>query len=175
MNPEHTHHDHIHILKGLESSDSLKVIETLEELKVSGKVTDIPILIEILHLTWNTEIKSKIIDLFASLKESDAVPLIISAIRDQKYAPELKELVACCWENGLDYSNYLSLFVELLIESDFSIAFEAYTVIMNNEHRIGQAIIDQQIERLQSALATTSDMKRQLLLDVIDFLPSIGK
>ncbi|MDP3645074.1 MAG: hypothetical protein Q8S54_18055 [Bacteroidota bacterium] len=168
-------HEHTHILKGLESSDSLKVIETLEELRVSGKVTDIPILIELLHLTQNPEIKSKIIDLFANLKESDAVPLIISAIQDQKYAPELKVLLACCWENGLDYSNYLSLFVDLLIKSEFLVAFEAYTVIMNNEHRIEKVVIDHEVERIQTALSTTSDVKRQLLLDVIDFLPSIWK
>ena len=55
-------HEHTHILQGLESSDSLKVIETLEELRVSGKVADIPVLIEILHLTRNPEIKSKIIE-----------------------------------------------------------------------------------------------------------------
>jgi hypothetical protein len=164
-------HEHRQILQGLESSDSLKVIETLEELRASGKVTDIPVLIEILHLTQNPEIKSKIIDLFANLKESDAIPLIIEAIRNQKYAPELKELVASCWENGLDYSSYLTLFVDLLIESDFNVAFEAYTVIMNNEHQIELTIIDHQIERLQKALVTTPEMKQQLLLDVIDFLP----
>ena len=173
MTHEHTQHEHPHILQGLESSDSLKVIETLEELRVSGKVADIPVLIEILHLTRNPEIKSKIIDLFANLKESDAIPLIIEAIRNQKYAPELKELVASCWENGLDYSNYLTLFVDLLIESDFTVAFEAYTVIMNNEHQIELSIIEHQIERLQTALSTTSDVKRQLLLDVIDFLPGL--
>lgn len=174
MTHENTHHDHTQILKGLESSDSLKVIETLEELRVSGKVTDIPVLIEFLHLTRNPEIKSKIIDLFANLKESDAIPLIVEAIRNQKYAPELKDLIACCWENGLDYSNYLALFVDLLIESDFNVAFEAYTVIMNNEHRIEQNLVDLEVERLQSALSTTSDIKRQLLLDAIDFLPGMG-
>lgn len=174
MNHEHTHHDHAQMLKGLESSDSLKVIDTLEELRLSGKVTDFPVLIELLHLTRNADIKSKIIDLFANLKESDTIPLIVEAIRNQKYAPELKDLVACCWENGLDYSNYISLFVDLLIESDFNVAFEAYTVIMNNEHRIGQSIIDHQVERLKSALTTTSDIKRPLLLDVLDFLPNLG-
>jgi len=174
MNDEHTHHKLAQMQKGLESSDSLKVIETLEELRVSGKVSDIPILIEILHLSQNTEIKSKIIDLFANLKESDAIPLIVEAIRNQKYASDLKDLVACCWENGLDYSNYISLFVDLLIESEFNVAFEAYTVIMNTENKISQQVIDFQVERLQKALTVASEIKRPLLLDVIDFLPALG-
>lgn len=166
--------DKNNILNGLQSADSLKVIETLEELRISGKVSDIPILIELLHLTQNPEIKSKIISLFANLKESDAIPLITEAIQNQKYAPELKELVSSCWENGLDYSNYLSLFIDLLIDSDFLIAFEAYTVIMNTISKIDQAKIDLEIDRLEKFLPTSPEEKRALILDVIDFLPSIG-
>ena len=174
MTTDHTPHDHKNILEGLQSADSLKVIETLEELRVSGKVADIPLLIEMLHLSSDSEIKSKITGLFANLKESDAIPLIIEAIQDQKYATELKDLVASCWENGLDYSNYLALFVDLLIDSEFLVAFEAYTVIVNMTAKIDQAKIDVEIERLEMAMRTTSDQKKALMLDVIDFLPSIG-
>ncbi len=167
--------EHKDILKGLESADSLKVIETLEELRVSGKAADIPILIEMLHLSSNPEIKSKITALFGTLKESDAIPMIIEAIRNQKYALELKELVASCWENGMDYSMYIPLFVDLLIENEIEIALEAYTVIMNTEQRIDQQIIDIEIEKMEAILSAMTEQKRQLLLDVIDFLPSIGK
>jgi hypothetical protein len=174
MTAEHLHHDHKNILEGLKSADSLKVIETLEELRVSGKATDIPLLIELLHLTPNPEIKSKITDLFANLKESDAIPLIVEAIQNQKYAPELKELVASCWENGLDYSNYLTLFVDLLIDGEFMVAFEAYTVVVNMTAKIDQTKIDVEIDRLEEAMKTATDQKKALILDVIDFLPSIG-
>lgn len=171
---EQTPNDQKDILKGLQAADSIKVIETLEELRISGKAADIPILIEMLHVSQNPEIKSKITDLFDNLKESNAIPLIIEAIKNQKYASELKELVSSCWENGMDYSKYISLFIDLLIENELEIAFEAYTVIMNTENKINQNIVDQEIERLEKALPTVSDTKRQLMLDVIDFLPSIG-
>jgi hypothetical protein len=171
---DHLHHEHKDLLKGLESTNSIKVIETLEELRASGKVSDIPLLVELLHLTQNPEIKSKIIDLFANLKESDSIPLIVEAIQNQKYAPELKELVASCWGNGLDYSKYLTLFVDLLIENEFLVAFEAYTVIVNMTAQIDQAKIDVEIDRLEEAMRTTTDQKKALIIDVIDFLPSIG-
>jgi hypothetical protein len=171
---DHTHHERKDILKGLESSNSVKVIETLEELRSSGRVSDIPLLIELLHLTNDPEIKSKITDLFNTLKESDAIPLIIDAIQNQKYAPELKELVTCCWENGLDYSNYLTLFVDLLIESEFLVAFEAYTVIVNMTAKINQQKLDVEIDRLEEAIRVSDGQKRELMLDVVDFLPSIG-
>lgn len=166
--------EHKNILKGLQSSDSLKVIEILEELRVSGRVSDIPLLLEMLHVSQNPEIKSKITDLFANLKESDAIPLIMEAIQNQHFAPELKELLASCWENGLDYSEYLSLFVDVLIDGEFAVAFEAYTVIMNMTSKIDQQKIDIEIDRLEVALNNQQEQKRQLFLDVIDFLPSIG-
>jgi hypothetical protein len=168
------HDEHKNILKGLQSSDSLKVIETLEELRTTGKVSDIPLLLEMLHVSRNPDVKAKITDLFANLKESDAIPLIMEAIKSQRFAPELKDLLATCWENGLDYSEYLSLFIELMIETEFQVALEAYTVIMNMTSRIEQQKIDREMERLEIALKGEQEQKRQLYLDVIDFLPSIG-
>lgn len=174
MTSEAAKNDHDNILKGLRSADSDQVIETLEELRVSGETSDIPILLEMLHLRQEKEIKSKILSLFANLKEGDTIPLLIEAIQNERYAPELRQLVSCCWENGLDYTKYLPLFVDLLIESDFPIAFEAFTVITNMTTPIDQVKIDVEIEKLDRALHTTSDEKKVLMLEVVDFLPSIG-
>lgn len=174
MSSDHTQDDNKDLIKEFQSEDTVRVLETLEELRVSGKVTDVPMLIELLHQTQSREIKSKINSLFANLKESNAIPVIIDAIQNPKYAPELKELLACCWENGLDYSNYLSLFVDLLIESDFVIAFEAYTVIVNMTERIDQKKIDTEIGRLEQAIQGATDQKVELMREVVDFLPSIG-
>lgn len=174
MSNQHSEHDHKNMINDLRSADSMKVIETIEELRTAGKASDVPVLLELLHASQNPEIKSKIIGLFANLKESNAIPLIVEAIQDQKYATELKELVACCWENGLDYSKYLALFVDLLIERDFLVAFEAYTVITNMTTTIDQATIDQEIEKLDRAMHLTTPEKKTLMLDVVDFLPSIG-
>ena len=171
---EPQHHDYKDLLEGMQSADSLKVIETLEELRVSGKASDIPMLIELLHLSQDPEIKTKISTLFANLKESDTIPLIVEAIQNQKYAPELKQLVSSCWENGLDYSEYLSLFIDLLIDNDFLIAFEAYTVILNMTAKISQAKIDEEIARLQESLGSANEQKQLLINDVIEFLPTIG-
>lgn len=175
MTTENTNSDQNNLLVVLQSADPLQVIDALEELRISGKSSDLPVLIEFLHLTTNPEIKAKITSLLGNLKESDAIPFLISAIENPKYAPELQKLVSSCWESGLDYSNYLALFVDLLIQNDFQVAFEAYTVIMNSENRIDQPIIDLQIDRLEKSLLSIDEQKRQLILDVIDFLPSIGQ
>jgi len=174
MNSEAVQNDHDSQLKGFLSADTEQVIESIEELRVSGKTSDIPVLLELLHLSQNKEIKSKILSLLANLKDKESIPLMMAAIQNQRYAPELKQLVSCCWENGLDYTPYLPLFVNLLIESDFLVAFEAYTVITNMETTIDQNLTDVEIDKLDRALHTASDEKKPLMLDVVDFLPSIG-
>ncbi|HEY3372829.1 MAG TPA: hypothetical protein VGK10_18415 [Prolixibacteraceae bacterium] len=174
MTSDHTKNEHQQLLKGLLSTDPETVLATLEELRVSGETSDIPVLLEMLHHSKDKEIKSKIHSLFANLKEKDTIPLIIAAIQNERYAPELQQLVSCCWENGLDYTPYLPLFVDLLIDSDFLVAFEAYTVITNMTTTIDQVKIDVEIEKLDRALHTTSEEKKVLMLDVVDFLPSIG-
>ena len=174
MTSDQTQNEHDTILKGLHSADADKVIETLEELRAVGKSSDIPILAELLHTSQEKEIKSKITSLFANLKEKESVPYIIEAINNQRYAPELRQLISSCWENGLDFTNYLSLFVDLLIEGDFLVALEAFTVITNMSETIDQQMIDTEIEKLDQAMKTTAEEKKVLMLDVIDFLPSIG-
>jgi hypothetical protein len=173
MSKDNITDDQNSLIKELNSADPEKVIEALEGLRESGKVSDIPVLLDLMNLTQNPEIKSRIAGLFSNLKEKEAAPLMIEAIRNPKYTPILKELVSSCWENGLDFSKYLSVFVDLLIGNDLIISFEAYTVIMNNEHRIDPEIIDIEIDRLEKALPAISEQKRPLILDVIDFLPSI--
>ena len=73
----------------------------------------------------------------------------------------------------MDYSKYIPLFVDLLIDNEFDVAFEAYTVIMNTESQMNTEIIDQEIERMEKVLSTVSGQKRQLLIDVIDYLPNL--
>ena len=174
MSIEHSQIEHDNILKGLNSSDPEIVLESIEELRVAGKTSDIPVLLEMLRVTKSPEIKSKITSLFSNLKDKNSVPLMMEAIQNEKYEPVLQQLVSSCWENGLDYSKYISVFVDLLIEKDFLVAFEAYTVITNMEFTIDQALLDIEIEKLDKALLSTTSEKKVLLLDAIDFLPSIG-
>jgi hypothetical protein len=74
----------------------------------------------------------------------------------------------------LDYSQFLPVFVGLLIQKNFVIAFEAYTVIVNTEIKVDQNRLDIEIDRLEAALPGCTEDIRPLILDVIDFLPSIG-
>jgi len=158
------------ILEKLQSQKQELVIETIEQLGESGNSAYLPHLFELLHTTTDAEIKKHITRLLAELKHKDVVPYFIEAIKNKNYKEELQFLVSACWENGLDYSEHLPLFIDMLIEEDFMVAFEAHTVITNMEGKITTAMRDQETAKINHAITTATDEKKSMLLDVIDYL-----
>ena len=158
-------------ITNLQSNNAELVNETINQLSESGNSAYLPFLFELLHSTSNDEIKRRIARLLAELKHSDAIPLIIEAIKNQAYTEELQYLVSACWENGMDYSGHLSLFVDLMIDHEFMIAFEAHTVITNMTGKISAATCEQESTKIKNALAQVSEENRQMLEEVLEFLP----
>lgn len=157
-------------VQNLQSGNAEIVSETLDQLSESGNSAYLPFLFELLHSTNNDEIKRRIARLLSELKQSDAIPSIIEAIQNKSYAQELQYLVSACWENGMDYIDYLPLFVDLMIEHDFMVALEAHTVITNMTGKIAMATCEQEIKKIENALPSVSEDKKEMLEEVIEFL-----
>lgn len=155
----------------LNSTDPNVALHAITELREEGNASYIPVLIELLHSTDHAAIKSEIAGLLSELKHRDAVPLMIEAIENKKYTNELNYLVSACWGNGLDYSDHLSLFIDLMIDYDFLVAFEAHTVITNMSGKISNEIVEKESRKIKEAMLHSDDQKKELLHDLLDFLP----
>src|SRR3989339_310443 len=140
------------IISKLNSANPELVIETISHLRDTGNPSYIPVLIELLHSSENPEINSKIINLLADIKHSEVVPQLLDAIRNEKYAGERKNLISLCWENGLDFSANLPVFVDLVINEDLEVAFEAYTVITNMEGKITPEMMNTETDKMEAVL-----------------------
>lgn len=158
-------------ISNLESADHELVLNTIKKLRESGNSAYLPKLIGLLHESGNNEIKKEIGKLLAELKHRDAIPVLIEAIQNKNYSKNRQLLVSACWENGLDYSNHLSLFVDLVIEGNFMVAFEAYTVIINMSGKIPSDIADKESHKIKRAFPEADENKKQLLHDLLHFLP----
>lgn len=88
------------------------------------------------------------------LKENKAQGVLVNAIEQVKKTEQKAQLVAACWETGLDFGNYFLNFITLTIQSDYIIALEALTVLQEME-----ADID--TDRLQKALVQLQKSKNQ--------------
>ncbi len=161
------------LLAGLQSDAPQLVTDTINKLAESGNSAYIPFLLELMQSTNVPEVKGRIVKLLSELKHSDAIPLMAEAIRDEKYHSDLKELVSSCWENSLDFSEHIILFVDLVINKDFLVAFEAFTVIENLESKIEPAVQEKALEKINNALPSITEDKRPLLEELIILIPKL--
>ncbi|MGV8095308.1 MAG: HEAT repeat domain-containing protein [Mangrovibacterium sp.] len=157
----------------LHSPNPTAVTGAIEEIRERGNTAYLPVLFELLHSTNDDRVKRSITGLLAELKHREAIPMLMEAIQNKQYANELRSIVSACWENGLDYSEYLPVFVDLVIEKEFVVAFEAYTVITNMTGKISNAIQEKESRKIKEALRNSDSNKNDLLQDLLDFLPEL--
>ena len=115
------------IIKRLESPEATIVIETLKYISKEGNKEILNHVIKLLHDTKNTLIQDEIITILEYIKEQDCTSAIVDAISNPKYKDELPILISTCWKNGLNYEDYIEIFTDTFIQSDFQLAFEALT------------------------------------------------
>ncbi len=161
------------IIAGLKSTDPEIVLETIGRFRESGNSLILEEFIELLHQSEDREIKKSLLNLLSELKDKASVTILIDAIKSKKYASERAELVACCWQNGLGYNEYLPFFIDLVINEEFRIAFEAFTVIENMYGRIDDQIIDIETTKLNNALKIANDQKAYLLNALLAIIADI--
>jgi hypothetical protein len=157
----------------LKSKNPEIVFQAIEEISETGNSSQFGGLLELLHKTENQDIKKRILKLFSELKSTDTIPLMIDALQNNRSAEELKELLACCWQNGLNYNSYLPLFIDLVINEDFLIAFEAFTVIENMYGKIDELIISGQLNKIKKSLPLVNEQKRYLLNELSVIIQNI--
>ncbi|HNW49529.1 MAG TPA: HEAT repeat domain-containing protein [Prolixibacteraceae bacterium] len=161
------------LINNLLSTNHQVVINTLEEVKSTGSSKLLPFLIDLLHASTNDDIKTMTYKILAELKQTDAIPVLVEAIRNEKYFQEQEILIRSCWENGLDYTPYLSVFIDLVIHGDYMTSFEAFTVIENLEGTIGEEENEKLVMLLQNSLADSSPEKQALLEELIQIVPRL--
>ena len=74
-------------------------------------------------------------EIFAELKKANAQQMMVKAIGTTRGDAQKKALTAACWECGLDFSPHFVFFAELVCNSGFEVAMEAFTVIQEMENK----------------------------------------
>jgi hypothetical protein len=161
------------IISNLKSTDPDFLLETIEKVRESGNHLILPELIELLHNTELPEIKKSVLSLLSELKNKESVPLLMTAIKNEKYANERKDLVACCWQNGLNYNTFIPAFIDLVIKEEFLVAFEAFTVIENMVGNIEEEVIEAELIKIKDALKDAGEQKAYLLNGLLSVILDI--
>lgn len=158
----------INIKENLLSTNTKVAISAINSVKEKGNKLYIPILFDLLNSNPGKEVEDEIIKLLATIKDKETITNFIQAIENKKYRPILKSILAVCWQNGLDFSESLPLFVDKIINEDWEIAFEAFTIIDNLEFLPSQEIINKTIIKTEAALENTNGQKDYLLQEILN-------
>jgi hypothetical protein len=70
----------------------------------------------------------------------------------------------------MDFSDHLPFFVNLVINEDWKIAFEAFTVIENMEYFPGKEVRKQVSDLINKALENASDQKKYFLEEIMTLI-----
>ncbi len=116
----------------LYSGNIQAILSVLQEIREIGRPGILPVIFEVMLSTENDEILKSCTSLLSDLKDKEARGYLVDAIRDKKFEPVCQNLVTACWQNGLDYSDYIGVFTEILLTRNYLTSIEAFTVIENS-------------------------------------------
>jgi len=158
------------IKNNLFSANIEVVISAIEAIQNKGNKLYIPILFDLLNSSPAPEIETEIKNLLGTVKDKESINSFMRAIEDDRYKNIRKSILVACWQNGLDFSTFLPVFIDLVINEDWEIAFEAFTIIDNLEYLPSDEIIKLSVEKINDALPVATEQKRYFLSEILEKL-----
>lgn len=119
----------LEIKKKLASNVSSDIVDAVSLINNKSQILLLPDLVLAYTNTSDLEAKNIIHDFFNNIKSNAAVNLISEMIVKEKNAETRLMLVSSAWQSGLDYSENLPVFISIMTDVDFLMAFEAFTVV----------------------------------------------
>ncbi len=106
-------------------------------------------------------------------KLPNALELLIAAIDKSKNEDKKVNLIAACWESGIDCRPQLIYFTNLAIKENYLSCIEVLSVIIGMEAPVEEADLQKSIKLLQAAIKKATKEKVELLKQIVDSLTSL--
>lgn len=150
------------LLEKISSGDDEQIAEALRDFKENGDLQAAGALLDHLRQIKDERLVTTLSNLLADIKDSQFRALLISKLEKAEDERTRSGLLRIIWESALDYSAYLDVFLRLLQDESFLVAFEASTVIENLVHRLSL----EQIDRLREAIRHFPEEKEFLVENI---------
>ena len=162
--------------KQLYSTNRNEVLSALNTIKKEGDARFLPALLNLYETENNPDILNSLEMLLSNIKDKQAVSILALAVADTQNPDFKTRLISICWNTGLDFAEYLSVFTKIFIESDFLTAFEAFTLIDNTEpDTITEAEIIKNMRLLSESKANISSDKKALFNNIVQMFTNLQK
>jgi hypothetical protein len=104
------------------------------------------------------------------LKDETVIPEIIKEVRKPWKDDTISMLISCCWQSGLNFSEYLMDFAEVFIKGDYVTAIECLTVIEESVHELTIGQLNAIIKYIEESQLALQDEKKALKGELIAIL-----
>jgi hypothetical protein len=155
------------IKQALFSADVEVVKQAIEKISIDGNPLYLPLLFDLLNTMPEHEVELEIIKLLGSVKDKESVNSFMRAIENEKYKTIRKTLISACWQNGLDFSNFVPVFIDLVINNEWEVAFEAFTLIDNLEYLPNEDILNVSKQKIEDELPLATDQVKYFLTEIL--------
>lgn len=149
------------------SSSTEKAVSAIQTLKETGNKNYLPVLFDLLITKPVPELEKEILDLLATIKDKESIPVLIDALQNEKYKSIRTFITTACWQNGMDFSPYMEVFINLIIDEEWEVAFEAFTVIENFDHFPPEDQYQGLKLKMASALKRVNEQKQYFLEEIL--------
>jgi len=159
-------------IQSLRSGNKKVIIDVISSIRKRGKISVLPEIFELMLLSEDEEVMEAAVALLNDLKKKEVIPVMVDAISDKNYKGIRKELVASCWQSGLDYHENIMVFINVALKDDYASALEAFTVIEECIGEISDSERGRCVKKLNKGLEKTNEEKLPLIKELISMIES---
>ena len=159
-------------VRALHSGNKRTILEALETIRQESEPFIIRELIDLLPEQVEPEISEGIFAILNDLKSQEAVPVLMECIQDPEYAPLQEKLLSACWQNGLNYGAYASVFAGLVTDAPYSTAIEALTVLEECLGELDEVHKKELAARAENKAVQADDSRSGLILSMVKMIRS---
>ena len=102
------------------------------------------------------------------VKDNKACPYFVDAVRNFKGQEHFHQIVSSCWQNGLDFSRDIQIFIDLVIEQDILTAIEAFSVVEENISSLDPSERESKAFYIQSKLKVLDEERKKLVSELLE-------
>lgn len=146
------------------------VLAVLEKIREVGVPKLLPALVKVYKTCGDDDVKMAIFNLLSDASQQELVDIMADAIANEEDANVKQMLVTSCWYSKIDYLPRLELFIDLVVESQFELAFEAFTVIENRQGSVTAERRAELINYIEGKMDSVVDGNESLAESLVDIV-----
>jgi hypothetical protein len=162
------------LISSLHSTHENLVLQGIADIRRDGNPEVLGHLVDLIFRTSNPQIEVAAVNLINDLKDQSAVAVIVDKLHEHRGENKLDKIVSACWQNGLDYSSDIDLFIDIAIEEDYLCCIEAFTVIEGNINNLSPKDRESKASNAEKRIAGITDNKKVLLKEMISVLRTVS-